>query len=116
MKNKIIFLLMILLVSASTLFAQEKKTLTTSFWVGGVCEMCTARIERAVDVKGVRYAKYDVETHTLEITYLPAKISLDKIHQLLNEAGHDTEASKATTEQYNSIHDCCHYREHEENH
>ncbi|MCC6601167.1 MAG: heavy-metal-associated domain-containing protein [Crocinitomicaceae bacterium] len=110
------FLLAVLFFSANTAFSQDKKTITTSFWVGGVCEMCKARIERAVDVKGVRNANYDLEHHTLEITYVPSKISIEKIHVLLNEAGHDTSVSKSTDEKYDSINSCCHYRELHENH
>jgi copper chaperone CopZ len=110
---KSIFTIVLVMAFASLGFAQQKKTQTTSFSVGGVCEMCKARIERAVDVKGVKSASYDLTTHQLQITYQPAKITEEKIHQLLNEAGHDTSKSKATDEQYDKVHGCCKYREHE---
>lgn len=110
---KSIFTIIILLALATPGFAQQKKTVTTSFEVGGVCEMCKARIERAVDVPGVKSANYDLSTHQLQITFLPGKISEEKIHLLLNEAGHDTAKSKASAEQYEKVHGCCKYREHE---
>jgi len=93
-------------------FSQSTKPITTSFKVGGTCEMCKKRIERAVDVKGVKYANYNLKTHTLEITFVPSKISEEKIHELINAAGHDTEKSNASDEVYDKIHECCKYRDH----
>lgn len=103
----------ILLFACSSLFVQAQKTIETSFTVSGVCEMCEKRIESAVDVKGVKFAEYDLDTHTLTIAYNSKFITEDEIHALLNAVGHDTEKSKASDEQYNSVHDCCKYREHE---
>lgn len=97
-------------------FSQSNKPVTISLKVGGTCEMCKKRIERAVDVKGVKYASYDLKTHTLEITYVPSKITEDKIHELLNAVGHDTEKSKASDEVYDKIHECCKYRDHGHDH
>ena len=94
---------------ANNLSAQ--KVVETSFHVSGVCGMCEDRIEKAVDVKGVKQADYDLDTHTLSIAYNPKHISEDEIHQLLNAVGHDTEKSKATDEQYDTVHGCCKYRE-----
>lgn len=110
---KSIFTIVLVMAFATLGFAQDKKTQTTSFFVAGVCDMCKMRIERAVDVKGVKSASYDLSTHQLQITYQPAKITEAKIHQLLNEAGHDTSYSKATEEQYEKVHGCCKYRQHE---
>jgi len=108
MKNLILMAFLAIGISG---FSQSTKPITTSFKVGGTCEMCKKRIERAVDVKGVKYANYDLKTHTLEITYVPSKISEEKIHELINAAGHDTEKSKASDEVYDQIHECCKYRD-----
>jgi periplasmic mercuric ion binding protein len=97
-------------------FAQSKKPVSIEFEVGGVCEMCKERIEKTMDVPGVIFAEYELDTHTLSLVYKPNKIDEKKIHELLNEAGHDTEKSKASDEQYDKIHHCCKYREHEHNH
>ncbi len=93
------------------MMANAQKVIETSFNVSGVCEMCEARIEKAVDVKGVKSADYDLETHLLSIAYSPKRISEEKIHGLLNMAGHDTERSQALDEQYEAVHGCCKYRE-----
>jgi copper chaperone CopZ len=98
--------------------AQVKKqtVITTSFEVSGVCQMCKDRIEKAVDVKGVKTAEYDLHTHTLTLTYSTKHISEEDIHSLLNAVGHDTEKSMASDEEYKTVHHCCKYREDEHNH
>lgn len=101
-------LLCTFLIQTSPSFAQAP--IETSFEVSSVCEMCTARIEKAVDVKGVKTAEYDLDTHLLSIVYSPKHITEDEIHALLNAVGHDTEKSKASDEEYNSVHGCCKYR------
>jgi copper chaperone CopZ len=109
---KILFktiLLALFIVSSFTIQAQ--KAIETSFTVSGVCEMCEERIEAAVDVKGVKYADYDLDEHKLTIVYNSKHLSEDDIHGLLNAVGHDTEKSKATDEQYDTVHGCCKYRE-----
>ena len=113
---KIIFLFAVLFTAGLSVSAQGKKPVTTSFWVGGVCDMCKERIERAVDVSGVRSISYDLDHHQLTVVYLPKKITEDKLHDLLNAAGHDTSRSMASDEAYESVHGCCKYREHEHNH
>lgn len=99
--------LSLILLTGSGLAAQ---TVETSFRVEGICEMCEERIEKAMDVKGVKMADYDLDTHTLSVAYNSKKISEDELHDLLNEAGHDTEKSKASDEQYDRVHACCKYR------
>jgi len=108
--NNIIKSLLIAIAITFGIDAQAQKTIETSFRVDAVCEMCEARIEKAVDVKGVKSADYDLETHTLSIAYSPKTITEGQIHALLNEVGHDTEKSTCTDEQYDRLHGCCKYR------
>lgn len=114
MKN--VFILFVGILFSTTLFAQSKKPITTTFEVAGVCEMCKERILKAVDVKGVKNAEYKLASHELTVTYVPTKISIEQIHFLLNNVGHDTSLSKAPKDKYEKIHGCCNYREHEHNH
>ena len=103
-----------LLLTTFSLQAHEKNLVAISIEVSGVCGMCEERIENALDVKGVKKADYTVDTHMCEIVYDADKISEEEIHKLLNEAGHDTEKSIATDEQYDKVHSCCKYREHDD--
>lgn len=110
---KKIFLVVCLSMFAIFSQAQKVKPVTTTFWVGGVCDMCKSRIEHTLDTKGVKNASYNLSNHQLTVTYVPSKISEQKLHGLLHQAGHDTSAGNATDEQYSKVHDCCRYREHE---
>lgn len=102
-------ILAILAISLTSLsFAQDVKTI--KFEADGVCGMCKERIETALDIKGVKKATWDVETHLCEVTYQPSKVSEKEIHAAINAVGHDTEKSKAKDEVYNKIHPCCRYR------
>lgn len=90
---------------------------TTSFKVSGVCGMCQHRIEKSLAVKGVKKAKWDVNSQMLSLTYEPSVISLDDIHARIASVGHDTELKKATDKTYNALPECCLYRSNEvENH
>ncbi|MEO0405569.1 MAG: heavy-metal-associated domain-containing protein [Bacteroidota bacterium] len=83
-----------------------------SFWVDGNCDHCKERIETALDVKGVKMAEYDVKENMLTVVYKPEVITLDRLHQLVAAAGHDTKKAKATDDAYKAITmECCKYRD-----
>ena len=109
--KKIFFLTILFAMAFQCISAQSKKAETTAFWVAGICGRCESSIESAMDTKGVISADYDLDKEILTITYKPAKITLEQIHQLLNEIGYDTAKSKCTEEQYGRVHGCCKYRE-----
>ena len=104
----------IFILSIFSLQAQKKEVKTITFKVEGVCGMCEERIENALDVNGIKAVSWSSETHICEVTYRTDKITEEEMHKLLNEAGHDTEKSTATEEQYSTVHTCCKYREHED--
>lgn len=101
------------IISAAAAFAQSTKPVTLEMWVGGTCDMCEERIEKVLDVKGILFADYTLKGHSLEVIFKPHKISEDEIHALLNSVGHDTKKSPATDKQYDGIHKCCKYRDHD---
>lgn len=84
---------------------------TASFHVDGVCKMCKDRIENAALVKGVKMAEWDVETGMLRVVYRPKKVSLQKIHRSVAEAGHETSEVAADPEAYSKLPDCCRYKD-----
>ena len=93
------------------LLATAQKKAEIAFQVSGVCGMCEDRIERALDVPGIIMADWNVESKKLTIAYKTKKISEKAIHQLVADAGHDTDQIKATDEVYANIHSCCKYRD-----
>lgn len=107
---KKIVLALALLIGTVT-FAQNKNAKTT-IEVDGVCKMCKERIEKAaIKAKGVKLATWDVDTHELKLIFDERKTSLKTIEQSIANSGHDTKDIKATDEAYNSLHDCCMYRD-----
>jgi mercuric ion binding protein len=91
--------------------AQAQKAVKLTIHVSAACSMCEERIEKAMDTKGVKVADYNLENGHLDLVYNPKKITEDQIHQLIANAGHDTDKVKASDEAYNSLHECCKYRE-----
>jgi periplasmic mercuric ion binding protein len=108
MNKKIFFIAIAVILSADV--SAQNKTEEVTFWVAGVCGMCEKTIENALDVKGIIAADYNLESHQIKVVYRPAKITVEKMHQLINAVGYDTEKSSATEEQYSKVHGCCKYR------
>ena len=107
--KKVLVLAMMLLGVVS--FAQNKNA-KASLEVDGVCLMCKERIEKAsVKTKGVKSAVWNLETHELKLIYDERKTNLETITKNIVAVGHDTKELKATDEAYNSVHDCCRYRD-----
>ncbi len=95
-------------VVPNQIWAQKK--IETTFIVDGECDMCKKRIEKSLDTRGVLFSEWNVETKELFVAFRPGKISIDEIHALINNVGHDTERSLAPDSVYNNIHHCCRYR------
>jgi copper chaperone CopZ len=94
-------------------YAQNKNAKTV-IEVDGVCGMCKVRIEKAaLDTKGVKSAVWNQENHYLNLIFDERKTNVQQICENIAEAGHDTRMITATDEAYNSIHDCCKYRDEE---
>ena len=87
-----------------------KKPVEATFSVQGVCGMCKSRIEEAADLKGVRFAEWNIDTKMLKVIYVPAKITLADIEKRIAAVGHDTKSEKASDKAYAQLHGCCKYR------
>lgn len=99
-----------------TSFAQSEspsKTETAEFKVYGNCGMCKTRIEKALTIDGVESATWDKDTKMAKVIFNSDKISVDKLHQLVAEIGHDTEMVKAEDKTYDKLHGCCKYEREE---
>jgi cation transport ATPase len=108
MKTTILSIAMMLI--AVLTYAQDKNKKMT-FDVNGKCAMCKERIENAaLNVKGVKYAVWDIPSHQLSIIMDERKTDAMKIKTAIVAVGHDTKELKATDEAYNSVHPCCLYR------
>jgi copper chaperone CopZ len=83
---------------------------TSTFKVYGNCETCKKRIETALlKNQHIKKATWDVKTKMLTVVYDPHLISLDAIHKIVADAGHDTDKVKASDAVYNKLPGCCKY-------
>ena len=113
MKTKIFFTIICALLALSV--SAQSKIVTATIKVYGNCTMCKKRIETALDHKGIKKAEWSPKTKNLQVTYNSAKISETQIHEIVAQAGHDTDKVKAKDETYASLPFCCLYRDHEMN-
>jgi len=116
MKTFKVFVTVILcVVLGSTVVAQTPNSSkavvkTDVFAVGGNCEICKARIEKAALVTGVTKAVWDIKTKKLTLTYNPAKVKVVTVQKALAAVGHDAGNIKADSKAYNKLPTCCKYR------
>ncbi len=107
--NKIILFVVAIIVYTNINAARYNDT-TVAIKVFGNCGQCKDRIEDAVKVKGVDSSFWDEDTKLLTVHFNPTIITLDKLHELVAKAGHDTEIKKASDKVYNKLPACCKYR------
>jgi copper chaperone CopZ len=107
---------LIITLTSGSLWAQKNKVETISFKVYGNCGMCKSRMETALDTKGIKSAEWNIQTKEMVVTYVPAKISEIKIHELIASVGHDTDKKQAVDSVYKELPSCCLYRENPNTH
>lgn len=114
MKN-ILALSAMIILAVSTIIAQDSKIIETTFKVFGNCDQCKTRIEKAVKISEVKYAKWNKSTKTLKVAF-ENTITADSLQKRLAEVGHDTEKYKAKDETYSALPKCCLYRDNKNTH
>ena len=109
MKNNNYLFISILLLITLNSFSQTK---SAKIVVDGVCMMCEERIEKkAIDVKGIKLADWDLDNRVLKVVYNEKNITINEIHEFLGSIGHDTEKKIASDEAYSLLDPCCQYRD-----
>ena len=93
--------------SLTTATAQDMKT--DSFKVYGNCEMCKARIEKAVNTDGINTANWNVDSKMITVSYDPGKTTSEAIKKRIALVGHDTDEHKAADSTYSKLPGCCLY-------
>lgn len=76
--------------------------------VGGNCEICKERIEKAaLSVNGVSLASWSLLDGRLYLTFDPSLTLLEEISIAVAMAGHDTNLHKADQRVQDQMPDCC---------
>jgi hypothetical protein len=100
------------ILSLFSIFAFAGDTIKeVEFKVFGNCGQCKTRIEKAMKISEVKFAKWDKTSKMLKVAYITGKISLDSLQKRIAFVGHDTEKYKASNEVYNDLPGCCLYRD-----
>ena len=90
-------------------FKTDSGNTTEKFKVYGNCGMCKALIEKALLVKGVKYAYWEQKTEMATVKFNPEVVTLDELHKNVAAVGHDTDKVKADDKVYENLHSCCKY-------
>lgn len=88
----------------------------TEFKVSGNCGMCKTRIEKAMKIPEVKFAKWDKKSKMLKVAYTENAISVDSLQKRIAFVGHDTEKFTAVTSVYENLPGCCLYRDGDNTH
>lgn len=107
--------ILFIVITSLTLFALNNDEIEKTIKVFGNCNMCKNRIEEALKIPEVKYAKWNKRTKLLKIIYSNS-ISLDSLEKRISAAGHDTENYKAPDNIYNTLPECCLYRNNSNSH
>lgn len=112
---KNIFLIVSILFLSIQSNAQDKgkdKNKKISIEVKGNCGMCKSRIEKAASqVKGIKYANWDIPSKQLTLILDENKCSPLDVKKAIARVGHDTDTEKAGNEVYNNLPPCCKFRD-----
>jgi mercuric ion binding protein len=84
-------------------------TKTETLNVSGNCDLCKARIEKAVKIDGVTKVDWNSKSKILSVTFDPLKINMDQISMKIARVGHDNSKVKANNIAYNALPGCCKY-------
>lgn len=103
------------LIAFSPARGQEKEIIEAEFKIHGNCDMCKKRIEKAVNIDEVKYAKWNKMNKIMKI-YFESTITVDSLQSRIAEAGHDTGKFKAPDDVYKKLPACCLYRDNNHTH
>ncbi len=83
------------------------KSVVTEFKVKGQCHDCKDRIEHALDLQGISFAIWDVDTKVLTVRYNDKRFTEDDIHKIISDLGYATSKLAANKEAEAKLPGCC---------
>jgi hypothetical protein len=109
---KSIFNLLIVLslvLSSTSGFAQIKNTKTETVKIFGNCDMCKTSIEKSGNLKNVAIVSWNKDSKMAEITFDSKKTNRNEILKRIALAGYDSDEYLAPDSAYAQLAECCKY-------
>lgn len=97
------------LLSGTTSFAQISNPKTETVKIYGNCDMCKTNIEKAGNVKKVAGVVWNKDTKMATLTYDSGKTNPDEILKRIALAGYDSDRFLAPDDVYAKLPGCCRY-------
>jgi len=111
MKPVLVFALVLGFVSgiAGCAGEQAKAFEVTTIQMNGIqCTMCVETIEKAVgNLDGVQKVNVDLDAKTTTVEYLPTKLTLAQIEDVIAGIGYDANQTRRNEGAYKSLPACC---------
>ncbi len=99
------YIIITLLVTISQLAIA--KSVVKEFKVEGQCGECKERIEKALDLPGISFATWDVDSKILTVRFNDSKYTENEIHTIISKLGYATAKLEANKEAENKLPKCC---------
>lgn len=100
--------IMLLLMYATTIKAQDATTAELKIKTSAVCDMCKETMEKHMAFeKGVKKSSLDVESKILTVIYNPKKTTPEKIRKAVSKSGYDADDIPADPKAYKKLDGCC---------
>ena len=112
MRTRILLWIVLSFFGLTIASAQQapNKSKKVEFAVGGNCEQCKARIEKAAySVKGVKSANWNIKSGNMTLIFDERKCSESDVQKAIAKVGHDAGKERADDEVYKNLHHCCLY-------
>lgn len=107
--KSIIWIVIVVLLSAVPGFAQLKNAKTDRVTVYGNCGMCKTTIEKAGRQKKAAMVQWDQDSQIAVITYDSTRTNTEEILKRIALAGYDNERFRAPDDVYAQLPGCCQY-------
>ncbi len=104
-----ILIILSIVVSTTSGFAQIKNPKTEIVKIFGNCDMCKSAIENAGNLKNVAKVTWNKDSKMAEITFDSKKTNLNEILKRIALAGYDSDEYLAPDSAYAQLAECCKY-------
>ena len=104
-----ILIVLSVLLSATSGFAQIKNPKTETVKIFGNCDMCKTSIEKAGNLKKIAVVSWNKDSKMAEITFDSKKTNRDEILKRIALAGYDSDEYLAPNTAYAQLAGCCKY-------